>query len=158
MLCWEGDGTSRPGGSVGRAQGGGSWAPPGWELAKGVLDSQVGPIVPASCPVLIIARSPVWPGGREGGRVAGSEPRDWWLAVACGAWLGVWNLDGSLSLTGAASLPACRPRWRHSFGQQITRSAFSLRRIALAIIQQCLLGACGVPGHLSASHILIKFL
>ena len=145
---------------MGRAQGGGSWAPPGSALAKRVLDSQVGPILPASCPVLIIARSPVWPGGREGGRVAGSEPRDWRLAVALRAWLGVWNLDGSLSLTGAAGLPACRPRprQRHSFGQQMTRSPFSLRRIALAIIWQCLLGACGVPGHLSASHILIKFL
>lgn len=60
---------------------------------------------------------------REGGRVAGSEPRVWRLAVACGTWLGVWNLDGSLSLTGAAGLPACRPRRRHSFGQQMTRSA-----------------------------------
>ena len=108
--------------------------PPGWALVKGVLDSQVGPIVPASCPVLMIARSPVWPGGREGGRQAGSEPRAWRLAVACGTWLGVWNLDGSLSLAGAAGLPACSPRWRHSFGQQMTRSAFSLKRIALAIM------------------------
>ena len=71
---------------------------------------------------------------REGGREAGSESRAWRLAVACGTWLGVWNLDGSLSLAGAAGLPACRPRWRHSFGQQMTQSAFSLKRIALAII------------------------
>ena len=74
---------------MGRAQGGGSWAPPGWALVKGVLDSQVGPIVPASCPVLMIAGSLEWPGGREGGRQEVSpEPGGWlWLAepgLGCG--------------------------------------------------------------------------
>lgn len=106
---------------MGRAQ----WrelAPPGWALVKGFWTHRLAPCPSfPSCADNSQESSVAW---REGGRVAGSEPRVWRLAVACGTWLGVWNLDGSLSLTGPV-WPAClpSPSASSSFGQQMTRSA-----------------------------------